>query len=166
MKRLYPDIYVKSISAITASMLTKMGMEAVVLDIDNTLVPHNDPNPTREVMDFLEDMRKNNIKICVVSNNSYDRAKKFCDRIGVTDFVARAFKPRAYGYLKAAELLGVDAAKTVAIGDQLFTDVLGGRRAGCYTVLVDPIKEGNEGMFIAVKRFIEKPFVKKLKKVE
>lgn len=163
MKNFYPDLYVSSISQITASMLIKMGMEAVVLDIDNTLVPHNDPNPTKEVEKFLADMRESGIKLCIVSNNHYDRVKKFADRINIPYFVHDALKPRAYGYLKAGEVMGVSPEKTAAIGDQIFTDVLGGKRAGCFTVLVDPIDVKTELWFIKLKRFFEKPFIKRIK---
>lgn len=163
MKNFHPDIYVKSISCITASMLTKMGMEAVVLDVDNTLVPHNHPHPTREVENFLDDMRKNHIKICVVSNNHYERVKNFCDKINIPYFVHDAFKPLARGYVKAAEIMGVEPCKTAAIGDQIFTDVWGGNRAGCYTVLVEPIDVESESLLIKWKRILEKPFIKNIR---
>ncbi|MBQ3110575.1 MAG: YqeG family HAD IIIA-type phosphatase [Clostridia bacterium] len=166
MKNFYPDLYLENISCITASMLSKMGMEAVVLDVDNTLVPHNDPHPTKEVEEFLADMRKGNIKICVVSNNTYERVKPFCDKIGIEYFVHDALKPRAYGYLKAAEIMGVEAIKTVGIGDQIFTDVWGGNRAGCYTILLKPIDISTENPFIKFKRLLEKPFLKKIKRSE
>ena len=161
MKNLYPDLYVENIGSITASMLSKMGMEAVVLDIDNTLVPHNDPNPTPQVEAVLQDMRENGVKICVVSNNTADRVSSFAKKIGIEYFVADALKPRAYGYLRAAEVMGVAAGKTAAIGDQIFTDVWGGNRAGCYTILVKPIDTLNEPFYIKLKRVLEKPFIKR-----
>ncbi len=164
MKNLYPDLYVENISEITASMLMKMGMEAVVLDIDNTLVPHDDPNPTKEVNAFLKDMRENNIKICVVSNNSFERVKPFCERIGIDDFVCDALKPKAYGYRKACETLNCDIKKTVGIGDQIFTDIWGGNRAGCFTILVKPIDKKSETRFIKFKRILEKPFLRRAKR--
>ncbi|MBQ8003297.1 MAG: YqeG family HAD IIIA-type phosphatase [Clostridia bacterium] len=163
MKNFYPDLYVENISSITASMLSKMGMEAVVLDVDNTLVPHNDPNPTAEVTAFLENMRAGGIKICVVSNNRYERVKPFCDAIGVEYFVHDALKPRAYGYEKAGEIMGVEREKTAAIGDQIFTDVWGGNRAGCFTIMVKPIDVKSENIFIKFKRLLEKPFIKRLR---
>lgn len=164
MKNLYPDMYVDSISSITASMLRERGMEAVVLDIDNTLVPHNDPNPTKEVMSFLDEMKKNGIKICVVSNNDASRVEPFCRKIGVRYFVSDALKPRAYGYEKAAEIMGLPPGKTAGIGDQIFTDIWGGNRAGCMTVLVKPITFRGENAFIKFKRLMERPFIRKIKR--
>ncbi len=160
MKNFYPDLYVKDISSITASMLKNLGMGAVVLDIDNTLVPHDDPNPTESVRAFLKNMGENQVKICVVSNNNYPRVEAFAKRIGIEYFVSDALKPRAYGYLKAAELMGVPAQKTVAIGDQIFTDIWGGNRAGCYTILVEPIDKVHEPFYIKLKRILEIPFLR------
>ena len=145
-------------------MLLKMGMEAVVLDIDNTLVPHNEPEPTEEVREFLTDMRKHGIKICVVSNNSKDRVEPFCKKLDIEYFVYSAFLPAAYGYVKAAEKMGMKPEKTAAIGDQIFTDIWGGNRAGCVTMLVKPIKLGNEGDFIALKRKMEKIVLERMEK--
>lgn len=161
MRNFYPKLYVENIGSITASMLSKMGMEAVVLDIDNTLVPHDDPNPTDDVKKFLADMGAGGIKICVVSNNNMGRVKPFCERLGIDYFVSDALKPRAYGYLKASEVMGVRSDKMVAIGDQIFTDVWGGNRAGCYTILVKPIDTLNEPFYIKLKRVLEKPFIKR-----
>lgn len=161
MKNFYPDLYVENISSITASMLKKMGMEAVVLDVDNTLVPHNDPNPTENVKKFLKEMEENSIKICVVSNNSEKRVKPFCEKINVEYYVYDALKPKAYGYVRAGEIMGVEPGRTAAIGDQIFTDIWGGNRAGCFTILVKPIDLKSENPFIKFKRILEKPFIKK-----
>jgi hypothetical protein len=166
MKNLFPDLYIDSISDITASMLKKKGMEAVVLDIDNTLVPHNDPNPTEAVNAFLDDMRENGIKLCVVSNNHEERVKPFCERIGIEYYVYEALKPKAYGYRRAAETMKTAPEKICAIGDQIFTDVWGGKRAGCFTVLVKPISFKNEGLLIAIKRILELPILKLIRRRE
>ncbi len=164
MKSFYPDIYVPNISCITASMLIELSMEAVVLDVDNTLVPHNDPNPTKEVVNFLNDMRKNGIKICIVSNNNKKRVAPFAGKLDIEFFVYDALKPAAYGYLKASELMGVECGKIAAIGDQIFTDVWGAKRAGCYAVLVEPIDIKSENILIKCKRILEKPFSDKIKR--
>ncbi len=145
-------------------MLIKKGMEAVVLDIDNTLVPHNSPNPTEAVNSFLDDMRKNGIKLCVVSNNREERVKSFCERINIPCYVYGALKPRAYGYEKAAEAMNTEPSKICAIGDQIYTDVWGGNRAGCFTVLVKPIDLKSEGLPIALKRLLERPVLRRIRR--
>jgi predicted HAD superfamily phosphohydrolase YqeG len=36
-------------------------------------------------------------------------------------------------------IMGTPARQTALIGDQLFTDILGGNLVGMYTILVDPL---------------------------
>lgn len=47
-----------------------------------------------------------------------------------------AGKPSPDMYFLALELLGLSASDTLAVGDRLDTDILGGQRAGCRTALV------------------------------
>ncbi|HXG24870.1 MAG TPA: HAD hydrolase-like protein, partial [Chthonomonadales bacterium] len=65
------------------------------------------------------------------------------------------WKPRKRGFIEAMKELGVDSSKTAMIGDQMFTDVLGGNRAGVYTVLVRPIAR-REFIGTKVSRAVEK----------
>ncbi len=160
---LIPRDYRGSVLEITPEYLRQRGLGGVILDIDNTLIGHNVPVPTAEVLDLLADYRKNGIQICVVSNNRRQRVADFCERIGVEHYVWDALKPAAKGYVRAAELMGLAPERTAAVGDQIFTDVWGARRAGCYAVLLKPIHRGKEGLFIAFKRALEKPVLLYLK---
>lgn len=45
-------------------------------------------------------------------------------------------KPEPYLYQFALQRLGTEPAKTLAVGDRLETDILGGQRTGCPTLLV------------------------------
>ena len=72
-----------------------------------------------------------------------------------------ALKPRAYGYRLASEEMQLPMECIAAIGDQVFTDVWGARRSGCFAILTKPLHKGGEGFFIALKRIFEKPFVEK-----
>ena len=160
---LIPNDYRRSILDITPEYLKERGLSGVILDIDNTLIGHNVPIPTPDVMALLDRYRQSGIRMCVVSNNRQPRVANFCERIGVEDYVWDALKPAAKGYIKAAELMSLPPEKTAAVGDQIYTDVWGARRAGCYAVLLRPIHKGKEGAFIAFKRLLEKPILLYLK---
>ena len=164
MKNLFPDDYLNSILDVTPAYLRKRGLGGVILDIDNTLIGHNVPDPDERVLALLDEYRREGIGMCVVSNNNGGRVKPFCEKLGVGDFVPNAMKPAARGYRLAAERLGLPPERTAAIGDQIFTDVWGARRAGCYAVLLRPIHKGGEGAFIAFKRLCEAPLLKIIKK--
>ena len=156
---LIPNDYRRAILEVTPEYLRERGLSGIILDIDNTLIGHNVPIPTADVMGLLDEYRRSGIQMCVVSNNRRQRVADFCEKIGVEHFVWDALKPAAKGYVRAAEIMELPPEKTAAVGDQIYTDVWGAKRAGCYAVLLRPIHKGKEGTFIAFKRLLEKPIL-------
>ena len=154
----YADEYFDIITDITPDFLRKKGIEGIILDIDNTLIGHNVPTPDDKILSHLRLLEKEGFKLCVVSNNRYERVKSFSEKIGVSYFVHDALKPRKHGYKLASEEMQLPLDKIVAVGDQVFTDVWGAKRAGCPAFLTKPLHKGGEGFFIALKRLFEKPF--------
>lgn len=159
MKIFEPDLYVRDISGINIERLKEMGIKGVIVDIDNTLVPHNFPTPSDENKSFFDKLKNAGIRACLVSNNSRDRVLGFNGELNLP-IVYRAKKPLKFSYKKAMRLMGVKRENTACIGDQLFIDVLGGRRMGLYTILVKPISEKGEGAFLRFKRAMEKKLMK------
>ena len=161
MKNFFADAYFNSILDITADYLKERNLFGLVLDIDNTLIGHDVPTPDEKVIKHLRTLEEGGIKLCVVSNNSEERVKSFCEKIGVSFYVSKALKPRFIGYEKASQEMKLPLLNIAAVGDQVFTDVWGAKRAGCFSILTKPIHKGNEGFFIALKRILEKPFIRK-----
>lgn len=160
-KNFYADAYFENITLISPEFLKERGIGGVILDIDNTLIGHNVPIPDNKVMAHLRHLEDAGLKLCVVSNNRYERVKNFSEKIGIRYFVYDALKPRAKGYRLASEEMKLPLPQIAAIGDQVFTDVWGAKRAGCFAILTEPLHKGGEGFFIALKRVFEKPFTKK-----
>ncbi|MEW8978717.1 MAG: YqeG family HAD IIIA-type phosphatase [Symbiobacterium sp.] len=138
MRRLRPAEYRKSIFEIDLDKLRRMGKRALLLDLDNTLARWDDSVPSPALLEWLEEVRAHGMKLCIVSNNGGMRVREFAARAGVP-CICHAIKPRVKGFVDAMRLLGVEPRETVVVGDQLFTDILGGNRAGAYTILVVPI---------------------------
>ena len=160
-KNFYADAYFDKITDVSPEFLKEIGIEGIIIDIDNTLIGHDVPIPDEKVLAHLRAFEAAGLKLCVVSNNKYDRVKNFSQKIGVEYFVHDALKPRDYGYNLAAQEMNLSREKIAAIGDQIFTDVWGARRAGCFAILTKPLHKGGEGFFIAIKRVLEKPFLRK-----
>lgn len=163
-KNFYADAYFKNIKDVSPKYLKEKDIEGIILDIDNTLIGHDVPIPDEKTMAHLRLFESAGLKLCVVSNNKYERVKNFTEKIGVEFFVYEALKPKKYGYNEASKEMNLPMNKIAAIGDQIFTDVWGAKRAGCFAILTKPLHKGNEGKFIAFKRFLEKPFVRKMQK--
>lgn len=162
IKKLMPDEYYSDIYKISPDHLAELGAEAVILDIDNTLVTYDDAEPTESVLAWLSGLKEQGIKAAFVSNNHDDRVSRFNSALNFPAF-PDAGKPGIKFHRIAMKEMGVTPDKTVAIGDQIFTDVLAAKLAGCYAILVDPIKDRRD-ILTRSKRLLERPILKKYKK--
>ncbi|MDR0944139.1 MAG: YqeG family HAD IIIA-type phosphatase [Ruminococcus sp.] len=142
---------------ITPEFLHKHGLKTVLLDIDNTLSPHCAAKPFPEVAAWLAKLKTDEIKVILVSNNHPPRIKPFAARLEL-NFIADSKKPLGVGYNKALRETGTDRREAVAIGDQIFTDILGGNLAGIKTIFVFPKVPETSAPF-RFKRFIERPLL-------
>lgn len=139
MKRLlFPDIYVESILDIPLDKLFKHHIRAFILDLDNTVTEWNSNEVTNEIRAWIKSVKDKGFKACIVSNNGQKRVLTVADNLGIP-FVFKAGKPRRRAFKKALEVMGCHSQQTAVVGDQLFTDVLGGNRMNMFTILVVPI---------------------------
>ncbi len=153
MKRFTPDFYYETLEKISVSMLKQKQIKGLILDIDNTLVPPHTPICDARAKQFVENMQKD-FKVCIVSNNIYERARRFAVSFPV-DFVCDGNKPAKKPFRLALAKLQLEPQQVAVIGDQIFTDVWGAKRMGMLSVLVEPICS-EEGKFIKLKRIFEK----------
>jgi hypothetical protein len=163
-ERLLPHLSVTSIYDIDLDALIKQGVKGIITDLDNTLVGAKAPNATPELTEWLTSVKSLGFKVVIVSNNNYARVNLFSAPLNIP-FIHAARKPSTRAFRKALQLLGVAPNETVVIGDQMLTDVLGGKRLGMYTILVSPISLPDEGIFTKlVNRNIEKYALSNLRK--
>lgn len=137
--KLIADGIFDAVTDIQPEKLRKMGIVLLLADLDNTLEPYNTSYPRDEIVNWHEELRANGITLYVVSNNKKASGREYLDRLGVP-YIVDAHKPKADSLLQAMEETGADRTSTVMVGDQTFTDVLAGRRAGVPVILVRPVK--------------------------
>lgn len=159
-KWVMPDCYVDSVYDLSPQFFKERGIKVVALDIDNTLVLPHTKKPDERANRFLDEMRDGGISFFYISNNKKERIEEFNDRNLFA--IHRAGKPFVYSYKRALLHFGVKKEEMAAVGDQIYSDVVGARRAGLFTVLVKPIKVGGEGWFVWLKRKLEKGVIKRL----
>lgn len=159
---LHPTVILRRVSDITPELLSSLGVKALMLDIDNTLTTHGNPQPTRDAYEWIASLRKNGISAILVSNNNEERVRPFAGMLGL-DFISGARKPLHYGMKRALEKLGTSKESAALVGDQIFTDVLGGNLYGVKTILLEPI-EPEKGLFFLMKRTIERPILRRIRK--
>lgn len=152
-ERFFPDKYVASTYVIPFEQLYEEGYRGLIFDIDNTLVPHGAPADERAIKLFKR-LHSLGFSTCLISNNKEPRVKMFNQDIG-TEYICNAHKPSTKNYLKAMKIMGTDRTNTIFVGDQLFTDVWGAKRAGIPNILVKPINPKEE-IQIVLKRYLER----------
>lgn len=153
------DFAFRRIYEITPQFLANENIKGLFLDIDNTLTTHDNPVPADGVMKWIELMKKNGIKMFLVSNNHPPRVKPFADLIGLP-FVSEGKKPLSKGFREAKTAINLPKKEIAAIGDQIFTDVMAANLFGIRMIYVSPI-EYETTKFFKFKRFMEKPFIPK-----
>lgn len=149
----FPDAVQESTYEIDFDRLYAEGYRGVIFDIDNTLVPHGAPADER-AKELFAHLKALGFSCCLLSNNKLGRVKMFNDDVNV-HFIEDAHKPSTKNYIKATRLMGTKKSNTVFVGDQLFTDVWGAKRAGIRNILVRPIHPREE-IQIVLKRYLEK----------
>ncbi len=155
MSLFYPTIYRRRVTDVTAEDLQRLGVIGVLLDIDNTLTTHDNPELTAEVAAWLADIVAAGLRPVVVSNNKEERVRPFSQRINLP-YHAKAAKPCPRAFKEVAASLGLPAAQCAVIGDQIFTDILGANLAGMPSILLEPIQPEVEQKFIVFKRHLER----------
>lgn len=132
-----PEFWLRNVLSIDSDFLKENGIEALILDLDNTLSMHGNPMEEEGITDWLSEMKALGVKMMVVSNNTNKRVAPLAKKLGL-EFVANGAKPLTFGINKAMKSLGAEKKKTAVVGDQIFTDVMGGNFAGTRTILVEP----------------------------
>ena len=125
-----------------------------MIDLDNTISPWRQNRVTRDAREFFKRAREAGIEVVLFKNAKEARAREAAGGIGLEVF-PEAKKPFPAGYKRVISRLGLNPAQVMTIGDQIFTDTLGGNLAGCVTVLIPPL-EDNEYGGTKVLRFMER----------
>jgi HAD superfamily phosphatase (TIGR01668 family) len=106
--------------------------------LDNTLVGYDQQVVAPGLLEWMQKARDAGMILCILTNNHRrERVTSLARSLGI-EFLARAGKPRRRPFRRAMQRMGTAPGTTAVMGDQLFTDVLGGKRSGMYTILVRP----------------------------
>ena len=163
---LRPDIKLERVTNINKTLLDKFNINALILDVDNTLSTHHGQQLTEGLTEWLGRINNCGIKIIILSNSKEERVKPFAEKISL-NYISLGCKPLPFGYFKALKALGTKRKNTAIVGDQIFTDILGGNAIGLKTVLLTPIKP-EDGWSFKLRRKLERVIFKlyKIKNTE
>ena len=162
---LYPNAHFNNVREITINFLQNNKINALILDVDNTLIDY-DKNLSEDTIEWAENLKKNKIKLYILSNtNKKEKVKEVARKLQI-EYIYFAKKPLKSGFRNVQKILNEEPENIGVVGDQIFTDVVGGNRCKMFTILVEPIAEKDIWITL-IKRPIENAIKKRyMKKIE
>ena len=156
MNPFLPDKICETICDLTPEILSNCGIEVLLMDYDNTIVPYTTDAPAQAVMNWFSEIKNAGIRVCIVSNTKRGRAVKFCSEQGL-DCITRAKKPFQRGIRIAKKRYERHIGHIALVGDQIYTDVLGANLGGLFSILVRPIHLHN--IWLKLRHIGELPWI-------
>ena len=99
-------------------------------------------------------MKGQGVKLYILSNTNNRQKVENVANVLQIPYINLAKKPFKGGFLKTQKMLKEKSENIAVVGDQIFTDVIGGNRCKMFTILVDPIDE-KDYWYTAWKRPME-----------
>jgi HAD superfamily phosphatase (TIGR01668 family) len=149
-----PDRYAPRLHDVPHEELEEAGIRGLIVDLDNTLLGFRETELGDEHLSWVMRAHDRGFRMVMLSNNFSDRVRGVAAQLNV-GCIPNALKPLPFGFLSAMRQLGLSRHEVAVVGDQLFTDVLGGKLCGLYTILTEPI-EAKDFAITRVFRFFER----------
>lgn len=157
---IFPNAYFKSVQNITIDFLHKNNLKLLILDVDNTLIDYNKNMPKNTEI-WAKKLLENNIKLYILSNtNKKEKVENVANKLEIP-YIMFAQKPSTKGFEEIKNKVKIKSENIGVVGDQIFTDIIGGNRCNMYTILVDPVGK-KDFWYTAWKRPLENKIKKKI----
>lgn len=153
-----PTWVTDNIYNISATHLKERNIEAVLTDLDNTLITWDNPSGTKELKRWVKEMKDAEIPVIVVSNNTSKRVSAAIKHLNIP-FETSSGKPLPFGVKRALKKINIHPNKVILVGDQILTDILSAKLAGIKSILVEPLVK-SDAWYTKPNRFVER-FIRK-----
>ncbi len=142
IKKLFrPRQVVQRLEQIDFKRLKADGIRALILDIDDTLIPREVKDVSPLVFEWVQSRKEEGFRLCLTSNSRHPlRVKYFGETLGLPA-MHFSLKPLPFAFWRSLEILKARPEEAVMIGDQLFMDILGANLLGIYSIYIDHGKE-------------------------
>jgi uncharacterized protein len=149
-----PDRFAPRLCDVPLEELEAAGIRGLIVDLDNTLLGFRETELGHEHLAWVSRAHDRGFRVAMLSNNFSERVSEVATQLNVRCF-PNALKPLPFGFLRAKRCLQLRRREIAVVGDQLFTDVLGGKLCGFYTILTEPI-ESKDFAVTRLFRFFER----------
>lgn len=158
--KLKPDYTFKNLESIPISFFIEHNIVCVLVDIDNTIASVDNTKIDKSKKQWIE-LAQKHVRVILISNNHGSRIQEISNALELETF-SFALKPISRVYRHILKKYKINRKQIAVIGDQLFTDILGGKLQGFITIYVEPISH-NDTLFTTLTRNFERLITKKWK---
>jgi|GEM_PF-212766 len=155
-KNMRPDKGVDTVADLSVSELEKIGVSALIFDVDSTLCEFQGKGVDESLQEKIVEFDKS-FKLALLSNTSSDERVDELKRyfpIPVVD--TKIKKPNEGAFQAALNLLGTTPQETAMVGDRILTDIVGANKMGLYSIKVAPFRPETEPVFLKFGRYFER----------
>lgn len=159
---IYPDFYCDNVRDVKLEFLQEHNIKGIILDVDNTLIDYY-KKLSEEVINWATELQGQGIRMYILSNtNKKEKVETVANRLEIP-YKMFARKPSKKGFLAIKDELKMKPENIAVVGDQIFTDIIGGNRCNMFTILVDPVTD-KDYWYTAWKRPLENKIKSKIGK--
>ncbi|NOZ80119.1 MAG: HAD hydrolase-like protein [DPANN group archaeon] len=158
-----PDLALRSINDLDISLLQKKGIKNILFDIDHTLSAYHAPHPSILVKVAFEELKStfNCVGLTNFNHSSEKgpvmrRKREVEEGFGMACIIPLNKKPSPRAFVGAMKEHHFNPEETAMVGDRIIADIVGGNRAGLFTILVRPLHLGTMPLFYRVVTLIER----------
>lgn len=159
-----PTWYCTNIYKLNLDVLKDKGIKYIFTDLDNTLAPFNIPTPDEKVVKLIENFKKENFKVIIVSNNNGKRVQLFAKGLNI-EYISGAKKPFTFVIKRYLKENNIDINEFVLIGDQIMTDIKCANKLKCKSILTNPLSK-QESIVTFINRRLDLHYRKKYKIID
>lgn len=161
MRKFIPTYYAKHLYTVTPAFFKEIGIETLVLDLDNTLASYRELTASKETLAYLDALKKTGLTLFLVSNNKGQRVQTYATSAGLL-YLAGARKPLTKRLRTFLKNKNVNLNTVMMVGDQLLTDVFCANNLGVKILLTDPLVKEDQWT-THFNRLLDRPIRKRLK---
>lgn len=136
-----PDYMARSLLTVDFKLLKEKGIRYVAFDADSTLVPFRGTVLSDETKEFLMRQRPLFDKWCIASNRLQNDLVQLAESMDAQVIRATLLnrKPQLRFFKQVIDFFDAPPEQIAMIGDKLFADIWGAKRAGMTTVWVEKV---------------------------
>jgi HAD superfamily phosphatase (TIGR01668 family) len=153
---------VSTLASVDIQALKVVGIQGIILDLDNTIVSEDDRYLSPHAEAWIEQAKLQGLTFFILSNGKRKhRVIYWSERLDIPA-INPAKKPFPFAFQKAIKRMQLQVSQVVVIGDSFHTDVMGAFLSGCACIQVASLPHPPRWWEKLIGRWVQRPYPRDL----